>query len=63
MRWIREVVGEEAIYVTDGGDSSYFGLVGLWAGQAVVVIGSEDRSGRLRIDYLRQRGLGDNART
>jgi acetolactate synthase-1/2/3 large subunit len=37
---IQEVVGEDAVYVVDGGDTSYFGQVGLFTKQKAGVIGS-----------------------
>lgn len=37
---IQEVVGEDALYVVDGGDTSYFGQVGLFSRQKAGVIGS-----------------------
>jgi acetolactate synthase-1/2/3 large subunit len=37
---IQEVVGEDALYVVDGGDTSYFGQVGLFTKQKAGVIGS-----------------------
>lgn len=37
---IRRTVGEDAVYVVDGGDTSYFGLVGLRSREKAGVIGS-----------------------
>ncbi len=37
---IQEVVGEDALYIVDGGDTSYFGQVGLMSRQKAGVIGS-----------------------
>ncbi len=37
---IQEVVGEDALYVIDGGDTSYFGQVGLFTREKAGVIGS-----------------------
>ncbi|WP_287152518.1 thiamine pyrophosphate-binding protein [Candidatus Solincola tengchongensis] len=49
MRCIREATGDEAIYIVDGGDSSYFGLVGLRAGETAGVIGNGNHFGCLGI--------------
>ncbi len=37
---IRKVVGEDAIYVVDGGDTSYFGLVGFMSNEKAGVFGT-----------------------
>jgi len=37
---VRQAVGDEAIYIIDGGDTSYYGLTGLCAHERSAVIGS-----------------------
>jgi acetolactate synthase-1/2/3 large subunit len=37
---VRQAVGDEAIYIIDGGDTSYYGLTGLCARERSAVIGS-----------------------
>ncbi len=49
MRAIREVTGDQALFVVDGGDSSYFGLVGLRAVETAGVIGNGNHFGCLGI--------------
>lgn len=49
MRAIREVTGDEAFFIVDGGDSSYFGLVGLRAVETAGVIGNGNHFGCLGI--------------
>lgn len=49
MRAIREVTGDEALFVVDVGDSSYFGLVGLRAVETAGVIGKGNHFGGLGI--------------